>query len=800
MHPTAGSETTGGARSPRAVIALALWAVFAVLLLLLPSASVRLTAWQGFLLAVPFMLATAWLGWVAATVIGPAGLLLLWLRSVVTGAEVPTSTYLELAGAMVLAAAAGDQLHRTWRASERRALLSRNRARLLQQAALELNQADSIARLFQAAPRLLSEILAFTHAELFIPDGKEMLLSNAWRWQAEAGFRIPMHTVVGRAFRTGEPQYVADTSLDHEYMVAPGAVPTRCELALPVKVGTTVRAVLNLEHTSPDAFSREDHDTLRAFTRIMEEVVGRLDTASELEHERNEQQFLADLNQHLLIAEDTRQAAQSALRDVVAYVGLDAGAVLELKQARLRPVAQAGDIPPALAARSEAGLEFGGPLQRAWVTRSPVYVDDINAHLHGALSIEGETDTPVNMESREPHQVHTMGIVPIVNAHDEVRAVMALVSLYTPKPLTPRQQRLLTKVARSLGSALDRATLNRQLLATLDVIQRLARSETTENLYQRAVEAAVELVPGAEAATVLVRDADSFRFEAAVGFDLDAIRVGALPLSQAEELRWYGGSESDYLRGRGRVLRGAEVLRRSIASGTDRSPAYIESAHVADIRANILIPIVDAGQVVALLNIDNMSNEDAFGSNALKIAEAYAQHIAVIVRQAEQVTHLEASLVTDSLTRLGNREGFQRRLGTELARALRYDHPLNIVMLDLDNFKRVNDTFGHTVGDSALVAVADVLRANQRASDSAFRWGGDEFVLLLPDVHPSEARNAAERYAALVSGVEVNGMRLSVSVGVASYPEDGADPQTLLRRADDLMYYRKLGSVRLPAS
>src|SRR5690606_34197634 len=99
-----------------------------------------------------------------------------------------------------------------------------------------------------------------------------------------------------------------------------------------------------------------------------------------------------------------------------------------------------------------------------------------------------------------------------------------------------------------------------------------------------------------------------------------------------------------------------------------------------------------------------------------------------------------------------------------------------------------------------LIAVADVLRTNQRTSDSAFRWGGDEFVLLLPDVHPAEAHAAAERFAALVSGIEVNGASLSVSVGVASYPEDGTDPQALLRRADDLMYYRKLGGHRLPAS
>src|SRR5690606_25186719 len=104
--------------------------------------------------------------------------------------------------------------------------------------------------------------------------------------------------------------------------------------------------------------------------------------------------------------------------------------------------------------------------------------------------------------------------------------------------------------------------------------------------------------------------------------------------------------------------------------------------------------------------------------------------IAVIVRQAEQVRRLEESLVTDGLTRLGNREGFQRRLQTELARAERYGHPLNLVMIDLDNFKQINDRFGHAAGDAALVAVAESLTRQLRSSDHAFRWAGDEFVLL----------------------------------------------------------------------
>ncbi|HZW27209.1 MAG TPA: GGDEF domain-containing protein, partial [Trueperaceae bacterium] len=209
------------------------------------------------------------------------------------------------------------------------------------------------------------------------------------------------------------------------------------------------------------------------------------------------------------------------------------------------------------------------------------------------------------------------------------------------------------------------------------------------------------------------------------------------------------------------------------------------------IKANIVIPITEGSEVVALLNVDSFSSESAFSSNSLRIAEAFAQHIAVIVRQVEQVRRLEESLVTDVLTRLGNREGFQRRLQAELARAERYGHPLNLVMVDLDNFKQINDRFGHAAGDAALVAVAESLTSHLRSSDHAFRWAGDEFVLLLPEVKPEEAHAAAERFAELVTRIEVHGVGLSASVGVASYPVDGHDPETLLRRADDLMYFRK---------
>src|SRR5690606_31277423 len=187
-------------------------------------------------------------------------------------------------------------------------------------------------------------------------------------------------------------------------------------------------------------------------------------------------------------------------------------------------------------------------------------------------------------------------------------------------------------VGTSLGAGLDRATLNRQLFATLDVIRSLPRADDSATLYQLAAEAAVELIPGAEASSVLVRHGDLFRFEAAAGYELAEIKDGAGPFTLEEELRWYGGPEDAYQRGVGRILRGEQVIEHSFASSGGRTEAHLQLARVTDIKANILIPIADNGDVVAMLNVDSFSTEAAFDAASLRIAEAFAQHIAVIVR------------------------------------------------------------------------------------------------------------------------------------------------------------------------
>ena len=157
---------------------------------------------------------------------------------------------------------------------------------------------------------------------------------------------------------------------------------------------------------------------------------------------------------------------------------------------------------------------------------------------------------------------------------------------------------------------------------------------------------------------------------------------------------------------------------------------------------------------------------------------------------------LENQSIRDSLTGLFNRHFMQISLERELARAARRKQVLAVFMLDLDHFKKFNDTFGHAVGDSVLKAVAEIFRSSIRTEDIACRYGGEEFTIMLPDVTPAVALERAESIrravATLVLPLEREASaEVTVSIGVALYPDDGESADLLLRRADMALYRAK---------
>lgn len=182
--------------------------------------------------------------------------------------------------------------------------------------------------------------------------------------------------------------------------------------------------------------------------------------------------------------------------------------------------------------------------------------------------------------------------------------------------------------------------------------------------------------------------------------------------------------------------------------------------------------------------------------NALhqRLADVCLHLCALLLKRERERSHIHQLAYYDPLTGLANRRMLHAQTERLLHEARRRAAPLALVFIDLDRFKQVNDTLGHTVGDALLCALAARLQDNTRPGDLAGRMGGDEFVLALSQCDADEAASAAKRLlAALAQPVDVQGATLHprVSLGIAMHPEDGADADTLLRCADLAMYQAK---------
>jgi diguanylate cyclase (GGDEF)-like protein len=162
--------------------------------------------------------------------------------------------------------------------------------------------------------------------------------------------------------------------------------------------------------------------------------------------------------------------------------------------------------------------------------------------------------------------------------------------------------------------------------------------------------------------------------------------------------------------------------------------------------------------------------------------------------QESQMALRELS-VRDALTGLYNRREYERRLGQELERCHRYQTPVSLLLLDLDHFKSVNDRYGHDVGDEVLRMVARQISFELRPVDFAARFGGEEFIAILPGTAPAGALAAAERIREAVSGLVITAqsdLRVTISIGVAGAPEDASEATGLLKAADIAMYQAKV--------
>ncbi len=165
---------------------------------------------------------------------------------------------------------------------------------------------------------------------------------------------------------------------------------------------------------------------------------------------------------------------------------------------------------------------------------------------------------------------------------------------------------------------------------------------------------------------------------------------------------------------------------------------------------------------------------------------------APILANQRNLAVAERRAASDVLTGLPNRRAAEETLKRMIAHAGRTITPLSAILLDLDHFKQVNDIHGHDRGDSALAAIGQVLAAGVRASDFASRYGGEEFLLLLPDTDRGGAVEVAEKLRHAIEQTEVQDVgSITASFGIATLPDDAGEPDQLIRKADRALYAAK---------
>ncbi len=193
-----------------------------------------------------------------------------------------------------------------------------------------------------------------------------------------------------------------------------------------------------------------------------------------------------------------------------------------------------------------------------------------------------------------------------------------------------------------------------------------------------------------------------------------------------------------------------------------------------------------------MLNITNKKEADAvFTEEDIEILTAITHQAAMTIEKAD----LYQLAITDELTGLYVRRFYFRRLDEELRRQKRYNNRLSMLMMDIDHFKKFNDTYGHEMGDDVLRVVARTLQAEAREVDVVARYGGEEFCILLPETDPEGALKAGDRFRSAIEAQEIphedGHVTVTASFGTAEATEDTPKGEDLVRNADVALYHAK---------
>ena len=230
------------------------------------------------------------------------------------------------------------------------------------------------------------------------------------------------------------------------------------------------------------------------------------------------------------------------------------------------------------------------------------------------------------------------------------------------------------------------------------------------------------------------------------------------------------------------VTLSAYRLGRLIARPLDRLTKAAGEVAAGDLAVDL--PAAPGGGEVGYLT-------DVFNHMVYRLREGRLELDRINETLLKKNEELELLSTTDSLTGLSNHRSLMQRLDDEVARFKKDKHGFSVLVGDVDHFKQYNDAFGHPAGDEVLQRIAEIMRGSTRKGDCCARYGGEEFVIVLPNTAIADALDTAEHIRARVAAKKFNGRKITLSIGVASFPEDADDAESIIAVADEALYQAK---------
>lgn len=600
------------------------------------------------------------------------------------------------------------------------------------------------------------------HLALYDSDSDEVVAQRpryAAVGQAAPQYRFPPSPASAHAIRTGEPYICNDTGADPLYPPTAREEGVRSVMTVPVLAGPRVVGLLYALN-KPGGFTSGDANTLLALGSAAAVTIENLRLYQQERERRLLNEGLRELSRALVNTQTEDTALGTVLDQVWRIVRYQAAVALVMESNVLRVAAARGGEQG-----RQIALEEAGDLSQVLLERQPRLLEK-PAPLLVRLGL-GYFNGPA-LAAPLQARGQPLGAFVMVFERDY--------------PLSLRQAQLVGAMADhaalflEAGAVLQRERQVRARAAAAARVTRMAatRRDPEELLHAAAPEFLAQ--SGADRAVVYVAHPRNPV--------LIPVADAGIPAEEAEA---------------------AHVFRLGVDMGGPLSPLVEDLQSVcvhgedcegltpfADVQSLFVIPLASHGQLLGAVSLAITGKRHSGDPVLMEFLHGLGQQVGLGVENARLFEQLAQLASTDDLTELANRRRFLEALRVELSRARREDNTLALLMIDIDHLKRINDKHGHPAGDAAIRHVASMLKRARRETDLAARLGGEEFALLLPATDVSGAVTVAESIRTRLAATQgVNAFTLTVSIGVATSPEDGLEEDDLIRAADRRLYAAK---------